>query len=158
MSEDSQRHPLASAPGALALAAWSIYVLCAVFLYYPDFLASVLIAGFFGLVACAAVVFNFKYWRAAVVLASSLYLLLYAIRVIRMTTLTTDLSFLSALSSYYSILWRVTAGMFQEKGMVGGLMQVFLEYVMPVLIVALIGVTLISRRPKPGVSRAGKIV
>lgn len=155
MSEYSQRHPLASAPGALSLATWSIYVLCAVFLYYPDFLASVLIAGFFGLVACAAVVFNFKYWRTTVVLASSLYLVLYAIRVIRMTTMATDLSFLSALSFYYSVSWRVTTGMFQEKGIAGGLTQAFLEYVMPALIVALIGVILTSRRPKPGVSRAG---
>lgn len=155
MSEYSQRHPLASAPGALALATWSIYVLCAVFLYYPDFLASVLIAGFFGLLACAAVVFNFKYWRATVVLASFLYLLLYAIRVIRMTTMTTDLSFLSALSSYYSVLWRVTTSMFQEKGMAGGLTQVFLEYIMPVLVVALVAVVLVAQRQNPGASRTG---
>jgi hypothetical protein len=154
MSEYSQRHPLASAPGALALATWLIYVLCAVFLYYPNFLASVQIAGFFGLLACGAVVFNFKYWRATVVLASSVYLLLYAIRVIRMTTMTTD-SFLSSLSSYYSMLWLVTTGMFQEKGMAGGLAQAFLEYVMPVLIVALIPVVLASRRQNPGASRTG---
>ena len=150
MSDYSQRHPLASAPGALAFATWSIYVLCAVFLYYPDFLASVLIAGFFGLVACAAMVFRFRYWRAAVVLASSAYLLLYAIRVIRMTTMTTDLSFLSALSFYYSASWHVAIGMFQEKGLAGGLTHAFLEYVMPALIVALIAVALISRRPNPG--------
>ena len=150
MSDYSQRHPLASAPGALAFATWSIYVLCAVFLYYPDFLASVLIAGFFGLVACAAMVFRFRYWRAAVVSASSAYLLLYAIRVIRMITMTTDLSFLSALSFYYSASWHVAIGMFQEKSMAGGLAHAFLEYVMPALIVALIAVALISRRPKPG--------
>ena len=156
MSEHSQRHPLASVPGALALAAWSIYLLCAVLLYYPDFLASVLIAAFFGLLACAAVVFNFKYWRATVLLASSVYLLLYAIRVIRMTTMTTtDLSFLSAISSYYNILWLVTTGMFQEKGMAGGLAQVFLEYVMPVLVVVLIAVVLLSRPQNPGASRTG---
>ncbi len=155
MSEHSQRHPLASAPGALALATWSIYVLCAVFLYYPDFLASVLIAGFFGLAACAAVVFSFKYWRATVVLASSLYLLLYAIRVIRMTTMTIDLSFPSALSSYYSVLWLVTTSMFQEKGMAGGLAQAFLEYIMPVLMIALVAAFLVSLRQNPGASRTG---
>ena len=155
MSEYSQTHPLASAPGALALATWSIYVFCAAFLYYPDFLASVLIAGFFGLVACAAVVFNFKYWRATVVLASSLYLLLYAIRVIRMTTMTTDLSFLSALSFYYDVLWRVTASMFQEKGLAGGLMQAYLEYAMPVLIIALVAAVLVSVRQNPGALRTG---
>jgi hypothetical protein len=151
MPEYNQRHPLASAPGALALATWSIYVLCTVFLYYPDFLASMLIAGFFGLVACAAVIFSFKYWRATVVVASSVYLLLYVIRVIRMTTLTTDLSFLSSLSSYYSILWRVTGGMFQEKGMAGGLAQAFLEYVMPILVVALIA--LVALLQNSGASR-----
>lgn len=151
----AQRHPLASAPGALALATWSIYVLCAVSLYYPDFLASVLIAGFFGLVACAAVVFNFKYWRATVLLASFVYLLLYVIRVIRMIMMTTDLSSLSALSSYYSALWRVTTTMFQEKGMVGGLTQVYLEFVMPLLVVALVAVLLAALRQNPGASRTG---
>jgi len=155
MFKNDGNHPLASAPGMLALAAWSIYVLGAVFLYYPDFLASVLIAGFFGLVACAAVVSNFKYWRSTVVLASSAYLLLYAIRVIRMTGMTTDLSFLSALSFYYSVSWRVATAMFQERGIAGGLTHAFLEYVMPVLMVALIAVVLVSRRPKPGASRTG---
>ena len=156
MSKHYGNQSLASVPGVFALAAWSIYVLSAV-LYFPDVPTSVLITAFFGLVASFAVIFNFKYWRSAVLLASSLYLLLYAIRVIRMATMTTDLSFLSALSFYYSISWRVTIGMFQEKGMAGGLAHAFLEYVMPVLIVALIAVTLrsISRRPKPGVSRAG---
>ena len=146
MSQFSQRRPLASAPGALALATWSVYVLCAVFLYYPDFLASMLIAGFLGLIACAAVVFNFKYWRATVELASFLYLLIYAIQIIRMITMTTDVSVLSALSFYYSASWQVAIGMFQEKSMAGGLAHVFLEYVMPALIVALIAVTLTSRR------------
>lgn len=154
MFKNDGNHPLASAPGMLALAAWSIYVLGAVFLYYPDLFASVLIAGFFGLVACAAVVSNFKYWRSAVVLASSVYLLLYVIRVIRMTTMTTD-PFLSALSFYYSASWRVATSMFLEKGSVGGLTHIFLEYVMPVLMVALIAVVLVSRRPQPGASRTG---
>src|SRR5258706_1974394 len=98
MFKNDGKHPLATVPGILALAAWSMYVLGAVYLYYPAFLASVLIGGFFGLVACTAVVANFKYWRSAVVLASSVYLVLYVIRVIRMTGMTTDTSFLSALS------------------------------------------------------------
>ncbi len=149
MSENSQRHPLTSAAGASAFAAWLIYLLCAGFLNYPDFLASVLIAGFFGVVACAALVFNFKYWRATVVLASSVYLLLYAIRIVRMTMLTVDISFLSALSFYYSASWSVAAGMFQEKGMAGGLMNGFLEYIMPLLMVALIALTLCSSPSSP---------
>ena len=155
MLKNNGKHPLATAPGILALAAWTMYVLGAGFLYYPDFLASVLIAGFFGLVACAAVVANFKYWRSTVVLASSVYLLLYVIRVIRMTGMTTDIPFLSALSFYYSALWQVAAAMFQEKGFAGGLTHAFLEYVMPVLMVALIAVVLVSRQPKPGASQTG---
>jgi hypothetical protein len=154
MSEYSGRHPLARPHGALAFAAWSLYILCAVLLYYPDFLASVLIAGFFGLLACAAVAFNFRYWRATVVLASSVYLLLYAIRIVRMTALTAGASFLSAVSSYYSILWQVIAGTFQEKGMAGGLAQIFLEYVMPVFAVILIAVALISQRQQARVPQA----
>ncbi len=152
MSEQNGNHPLASVPGVFALAVWSVYLLH-VALNYPDVLASVLIGGVFGLAACLAVVFNFKYWRSTVLLASSVYLLLYVIRIVRMTTMTTDLSFLSALSFYYSMSWQVAAGMFQEKGLVGGLTHAFLEYVMPVLVVVLIAVILISLRRKPGVSR-----
>lgn len=150
MSEHYGNHPLASVAGVLTLAAWSVYVLSAV-LYYPEFPPSALAIGGAGILACLAVAFNFKYWRATVLLACALYLLLYVIRIYRMTTMTTDLSFLSALSSYYSISWQLAASMFQEKGLVGGLTHAFLEYVMPVLMVALIAVTLLSRRPKPRV-------
>ena len=154
MAEYAQKHPLTSVPGVLAVATWLIYILCAAFLYYPNFLASVQVAALCGLVACAAVAFNFKYWRATVILASSVYLLLYVIRVIRMTTMTTD-SFLSAVSSYYSMLWLVSASMFQEKGMAGGLAQVFLEYVMPVLVVVVVAAVLMFPRQNSGASRAG---
>ena len=102
MSERSGNHPLASAQGVFALALWSFYSLYAG-LHYPDILTSVLIGGLFGLVACLAMLFNFRYWRAAVLLASSVYLLLYVIRVLRMTALVEDRSFLPALSFYYSV-------------------------------------------------------
>jgi len=154
MSEDYGNHPLASVQGVFALALWSVYSLYAA-LYYPDVLTSVLIAALFGFVACLAVVFHFTYWRAAVLLASSVYLLLYAIRVVRMTAIAEDLSFLSALFFYYSVSWRVTIGAFEEGGWVGGSIHAFLEYVMPVLVVALISVILISSRRKHGVSRTG---
>ena len=151
MSEHHGNHPLASVAGVITLAAWSVYVLSAV-LYYPEFPPSVLVTGGFGIAACLAVAFNFKYWRAAVLLASSLYLVLYAIRVIRMTTMTTpDMAFLSALSFYYSVSWQLAASMFQEKGVVGGFTHAFLEYVMPVLMVALIAIALASRRRRAGV-------
>jgi hypothetical protein len=154
MFEHYANHPLASVQGMFAIAVWSVYLLYAA-LYYPDVLTSVLIAGFFGLVACFAVVFNFTYWRSTVLLASSVYLLLYVIRIVRMTAIAKDLSFLSALSYYYSVSWRVTTGAFEEKGLVGGLTHAFLEYVMPVLVVALISVILISSRQKPRLPRTG---
>ena len=147
-------HPLATVQGVFAFAVWSVYSLYAA-LYYPDVLTSVLIGGFFGFVACLAVVFNFTYWRAIVLLASSVFLLLYVIRIVRMTALVKDLSFLSALSFYYSISWRVAIGAFEDKGWVGGLTHAFLEYVMPVLVVALLLIILISSRRKRGLSRTG---
>jgi hypothetical protein len=154
MPEHYANHPLASLQGVFAIAVWSVYLLYAA-LYYPDVLTSVLIAGFFGMLACLAVVFNFTYWRATVLLASSVYLLLYVIRIVRMTAIARDLSFLSALSFYYSASWRVTTGAFEEKGLVGGLTHAFLEYAMPVLVVALISVILISSRRKRGLPRTG---
>jgi hypothetical protein len=151
MSEHSETHPLASFAGVLAIAAWALYVVSAV-LYYPEFPPSVLAIGIAGIVACLAVAFNFKYWPAVVVLACLLHLVLYVIRVIRMTGLTTaDTSFLSSLTSYYSISWQLASSMFQEKGLLGGLTHAYLEYLMPVLMIVLIAVTLLFRRSKPSV-------
>jgi hypothetical protein len=152
ISEHDRKHPLATVEGVFALVLWSVYLLY-VALYYPDVLTSAIIAGLFGLLACLALVFNFVYWRAAVVIASSVYLLLYVIRIVRMTAIPGDLSFLSALSFYYSASWRVTIGAFEEKGSVGGVIHAFLEFAMPVLVVALIIVTLMSARRKRGLSR-----
>ena len=149
MSETYRSHPLASVQGVFALALWSVYSLYAA-LYYPDVLTSVLIGAFFGFVASLAVVFNFTYWRLTVLLASSVYLLLYVIRIVRMTAIAKDLSFLSALSFYYSVSWRVAAGAFEEKGWVGGLTHVFLEYAMPILVIALILVILLFSRRRRG--------
>lgn len=108
----------------------------------------------FGLIACLAVIFNFTYWRAAVLLASFVYLLLYVIRVVRMTAIANHLSFFSGLSFYYSTSWRVTAGSF-EKALLGGLLHAYLEFVMPMLDVALILVILISSRDKRSISSIG---
>jgi hypothetical protein len=149
MSNRSGNHPLASARGVFALALWSVYSLYAA-LSYPDVLTSVLIGACFGFIACLAVVFNFRYWRFTVLLASFVYLLLYVIRIVRMTAIAKDRSFLSALSSYYSISWRVAAGVFEEKGWLGGLTHVFLEYAMPILVIALILAILIFSRPRHG--------
>jgi hypothetical protein len=152
MSEHYGNHPLASVQGVFALALWSVYSLYAA-LYYPDVLTSVLIAGFFGSVACLAVVFNFTYWRFTVLLASFVYLLLYVIRIVRMTAIRPDLSFFSALSFYYSVSWRVVVGALEEKGLLGGLIHAFLEYAMPALVVALITVILLFSRRQRGLSQ-----
>ncbi|MEO6164233.1 MAG: hypothetical protein ABIP88_08840, partial [Candidatus Binatia bacterium] len=109
MSEHYGTHPLASVQGVFALALWSLYSLYAA-LYYPNVLTSVLIGSFFSFVACLAVIFNFTYWRSTVLMASSVYLLLYVIRIVRMTAIAKDFSFLSALSFYYSVSWRVATG------------------------------------------------
>ena len=152
MSEHDQNHPLASAHGVFALALWSLYSLHGA-LYYPEITGSALIAGLFGVLACLALLFNFAYWRATVLLALSVYLLLYVIRIVRMTAIAEDLSFLSALAFYYSVSWRVVIGAFEEKGIFGGLMNTFAEHVMPVLVVALVSVMLISARRQRAVSR-----
>jgi hypothetical protein len=144
-------HPLKSAQGVFALALWSVYSLYAA-LSYPDALTSVLIGAVFGFVACLAVVFNFRYWRSTVLLTSFVYLLLYVIRIVRMTAIAKDLSFLSALTFYYSVSWRVAAGAFEEKGSMGGLTHAFLEYAMPILVIALILVILIFSRRRRGLS------
>lgn len=158
MDEKHGQHPIASVPGALAVAVWSVYVLLAAFFYPPDIPLSVWPIGFSGILACLAVVLNFTYWRLIVILASSVYLSFYATRVIRMVSMTADFdisSLLSALSFYYSASWQVTAGMLQERGVAGGLTHGFLEYAMPVLSLALIGLALMSRRSKRSASQAG---
>ena len=156
MDEKHREHPIASVPGALAVAVWSVYVLLAAS-DAPDVRPSVLTIGFFGFLACLAVVLNFARWRLIVILASSVHLSFYAVQVIRMVAVTTDFeisSLLSALSFYYSSSWRWTAAMFQERGVVGGLTRGFLDYAMPVLSLALIGLTLMSRRSKRSASQA----
>jgi hypothetical protein len=152
MSEHDRKHPLASAQGLFALALWSLHSLY-VALYYPDVTHSALIAGLFGVLACVALLFNFAYWRATVLLASAVFLLLYVIRIVRMTAIAKDLSFLSALAFYYSVSWRVAIGAFEEKGFLGGLMHAFVEYAMPVLVVALVAVMLLSSRRQLAASR-----
>jgi hypothetical protein len=155
MPEHRENHPLASVPGVLALAAWSAYVLCALLYFLPDLQPTELVNGCFGIAACLALAFNFKYWRATALAAASLYLVLYAIRVFRMTAMTPDLPFTSALSFYYTMSWQVSVGAFQEKGMAAGLAYAFLQYAMPVLMVALIAAILIFRRSRPGAAQAG---
>lgn len=147
MTDYSRRHAAGTPAGALTLAAWLLYIVSITILYYPNFLASLLTAAFFGLLACAAVLFGFRYWRATVVLSVIVYAVVYVVRVIRMTGMTTpDSSFLSSVTSYYAILWQVSLGVFQEKGMTGGLAQLFLEYAMPVLAVVLLVLVRTSRR------------
>ena len=111
-----ENRALASVPGISALAVWSVYLLLAL-ISIPDVPYRVLINSFFGLLACLAVVLNYRRWRFAVLLASCVYLLVYAIQVIRMANMMADSeksSLLSALPFYYSASWNVAAGVFLE--------------------------------------------
>ena len=147
MEERHARHPLTTAPGVFAVLLWTVYLLLAV-KNLPDLPQRVMISGCFGLLACVGLVFNSKYWRGAVVLASSVYLVTYVVLVGRMVTMVTGggTSLMSALFFYYGNSWVVTAGTFHERGTVAGVAYGFLEYGMPILSVVLIVVTLMSRR------------
>ena len=154
MNSPDGRYPIASAPGVLAIAAWSVYLLSAIFhaLDVPPWVA---ISTVFGVLGCIAVVVGYKHWRIAVLSASSIYLLLYAVRVIQMAESVTDSdksSLISALAFYYRTSWRVTSLFFQERGIVDGSSYVFLEYIMPALMLALIGAILLSRPRKQAIS------
>jgi hypothetical protein len=136
-------------PGALALAAWVLYVLSVAVFYFPDYPASVWPIGGCGLLACAWVGLNLARWRLAVVLASCVYLLFYAVRVLRMAALTSGFeisSLLTTLLFYYKSSWTVTIAMLQEKGVASSLMHGYIEYAMPVLSLALIALALLYRR------------
>jgi hypothetical protein len=147
---------LPTVAGITTLAVWAVYLLLAL-ASIPDVPYRMMINSFFGLVACVAVVLNYRRWRFAVVLASCVYLVVYAVQVIRMTGMmvSSDMSsLLSALAFYYSASWIVATGVFVERGVAAGLAYGFLEYVMPVLIVALIVVTLLSPPKKSAASYA----
>ena len=144
-----QEHAVRSVPGALAIAAWALYLLAAAVFYYPDYPASVWPIGAAGLLACAWVALNLARWRLAVILASCVYLLFYAVRVLRMAALTAgfELSALPAtLLFYYRSSWTVTVAMLEEKGLAGSLKHGYIEYAMPVLSLALIALALLHRR------------
>ena len=154
MADHRENHPLASVPGVFALAVWSVYSLYVAF-NFDAALASAVIGAVFGLVACLAVILNFRYWRFAVLLASAVYLLLYVIRIGRMIAMTGDVPVLPALSLYYNMSWAVTTGVFQEKGKAAGLMHAYFEFVMPVLALAIIAAVLVSMRRKSGIAPPG---
>ena len=153
MAENRGNHPLASVSGVFALAVWSVHFLYVTF-NFNDALASAVIGGVFGFVACLAMILNFRYWRSVVLLASAVYLVLYVIRIGRMIGMTADVSLLPALSLYYNMSGAVTTGVFQEKGMLSGLTHGYFEFVMPVLVVALIAAVLLSSRRKAGTTPA----
>jgi hypothetical protein len=139
-------NPLASIPGVLTIAAWSTYLVLAI-LHSFDVPPWVLITIAFGVLACIAIAVGYRHWRVAVLAASSIYLVLYALRVLQMAASVTNLekeSLLSALSFYYATSWRLTSLTFRDRGIFDGSAHAFLEYLMPVLMVSLIGATLVS--------------
>lgn len=158
MAEKHSRHAIASIPGAAAIVVWAGYVLLAAFYYSPNIPLSAWPIGFCGLVAGLAVAFNFRYWRPAVILASVVYLAFYVTRIARMVAMTADSSWSAlptTLSFYYQASWSVTVGMLQEKGVADAFANGYLEYAMPLLSLALIGLAWMSRRPGRGASPAG---
>lgn len=146
--DQTTHHPATGAAGMLALSAWALYVAAAAYFYYPDYPPSVWVIGGCGIFACLAVGSNFAYWRVVVILASCVYWLFYAIRVMRMIALTSGFeisSLPSTLAFYYSSSWRVTAGMLGEKGVAESFMHGYIEYAMPVLSFVLIALALLSQ-------------
>ena len=149
MADGREKHALATLPGAFAFALWAVYALHTG-INFDAALASVVIGAACGLLACVLVAANFRYWRAAVVGASVVYLLLYLIRIVRMTALSGEMPPFQALSFYYSMSWNVAAGAFQERGLGGGLAHAYLEFVMPVLVIVAAGAVLVAARRKAG--------
>ena len=149
MNGRDEKRALASVPGVLALVVWCVYLLLAL-KNLPDLPNRVLISGAFGVLAILAVVFDYRHWRWAVALASSVYLVTYLVLVLRMTLVGTEagMPFLSALSFYYGTSWALLSGIVQERGVSGALEQAFVDYLMPVLNVVLIAITLMSRPPR----------
>ena len=134
------RPALATPLGISALAVWSIYLLL-MLVSLPDVQYRVYINDFFGILAVLAIVLNFRRWVAAVIAASLVYLVTYAVLVVRMAGMMSDpdkTSLPAALAAYYGASWMVATGVFIERGMWGGLMYGFLEYAMPLLVVALL--------------------
>ena len=157
MTTPDGTHPITSVPGVLAIGAWAAYLGLAIFHSF-DVPPWVLIAIAFGVLSCVALAVGYRYWRVAVLLGSSIYLLLYAGRVINLAVSVTDVeksSLFSALTFYYSTSWRATSLAFRERGVFDGSTHAFLEYVMPVLMVILIAVTLFSWARSREISEAG---
>jgi hypothetical protein len=136
--------------GISALAVWSVYLLSGL-ASIPDVPHRMLINGFFGLLVVLAVVVNFRHWVAAVIVASLVYLVTYAVLIFRMAGTMSDpdkTSLPATLAAYYYASWLVAAGVFIERGTWGGLMHGFLEYAMPLLVLALLLAGLLYRRAK----------
>ena len=134
------RPAIATPLGMSAVAVWILYLLSAL-ASIPDVPYRMLINGVFGLLAILAVIVNFRHWVVAVIVASLVYLVTYAVLVVRMVGAMSDpdkTSLPAALAAYYGASWIVANGAFIERGMWGGLMHGFLEYAMPLLVVALL--------------------
>jgi hypothetical protein len=157
MSERQQRHPVGTAPGALAVATWTVYGILAA-LEGPDIRASVLTVALAGAFAWLAVVVNFGRWRFVVIAASAVHLVFYVAQIYRMLSMvpSAGLSSLpSTLQFYFFSLWQVTVGKFEERGLAASLAHGFVEYAMPVLSLLLIALAVLSLRAARAAARTG---
>jgi hypothetical protein len=140
---------LATPLGVSAMVVWGIYLLLALIVSFPDVQYRVYINAVFGILAIVAVAINFRRWIGAVIVASLVYLVTYAVLVVRMAGMMSDpdkTSLPAALAAYYGASWIVASGAFIERGVWGGLTHGFLEYGMPVLVVALLVAALLTKR------------
>ena len=154
MDHAYEDRPLTQFAGLLALAVWAIYIVLTL-ASIPDVPYRMMINSACGLMVCAALIANFRYWRAVVLLACGVYVVVYVVQLARMTGMMAggdSASLLSALAFYYSASWTVAPGVFLERGMLSGLIHGFLEYAMPLLVLVMIAVTLASRRPNVAAS------
>lgn len=148
MDNADEPHPLSTFAGLLALAVWTIYIVLTL-ASIPDVPYRMMINSVSGLVVCAAVIARFRYWRATLLLACGVYVIVYVAQLARMTGMMAggdSASFWSALAFYYSASWTVATGVFLERGLLSGLIHGFLEYAMPLLVLVMIVSTLVLRR------------
>lgn len=152
MANHLSDHPIRTPIGLAAFVAWSLYVVIAI-VHLPSVPFDVLIVGFFGTLACFAIALGFRRWLLLLLIAAFVHLSLYAAQVVGWASrlaAAEKSSFSSSLSFYYETSWKLIVHVFQNKGATEGLVQVFLDVVMPVvsLVVLVVGLLMLFAKPR----------